>query len=201
MGAVGASEADARVLCKACGRAARFSPDGRFLFYYPGFRSKQPDPKQKLTIRLLDLASGKDRPWMEHPTDSATVSNVVGGNSEWIVVVLQAPGSTEGGRRYLVPWKEEPVPPSVWAKGGMRVPLGWRAAPGGNFFYGFKGSKLFLARIDSQRADFDEPQEVQFMPGSPVTFSPDDLWHMRQPGLVFSRTVPVDSVWLMELPR
>jgi serine/threonine protein kinase len=200
VGALGTSEADARVLCKACGMAQRFSPDGRFLLYYPERRVK-PDPNQKLNVRLLDLATGKDRPWVEHPTDSASVGNAVGRDSQWFLVFLRPPGSSGSERRYLVPWKEEPVPPSVWAKGGVRVPSGWRGAPGVNFFFGFKGSKLQLARIDPQRADFDEPQEVQFVPGSPVTLMPDDLWQIRQPGLVFTRKQPVDSVWLMELPR
>jgi hypothetical protein len=179
-----------------------FSPDGRFLFYSPEIHSK-PDPNQKRTVRLLELASGKDRPWAEHPTESASVGSVVGQDSQSIWVLLEPPGSYRAGRKYLVPWTEEPVPQSAWSNGARRsVPASWRGGPGLNFFYGFKDSKLLSSRIDPKTADFGEPQEVQFVPGPPVTFGPDDRWFVvRSPGLVFSRERTVHSVWLMDLPH
>ena len=56
MGDAGAGSAEARVLCKACGLVQGFSPDGRFLFYNPEAKVKD-DPKRKLTVRLLEVAS------------------------------------------------------------------------------------------------------------------------------------------------
>jgi len=73
-------------------------------------------------------------------------------------------------------------------------------SPTGNFFYFFEGLKLMAIRFDPQRAGFDEPHEVKFLPGSAVTLKPDDFWMVRGPGLVFSREVENASVWLMKLP-
>jgi hypothetical protein len=103
---------------------------------------------------------------------------------------------------YLVSCNEEPVPQSWWSNGGRRsVPASWHGGPGLNFFYGFDGSKLLVSRIDPKKADLGEPQEVQFVSGSPVTFKPDDRFVVRGPGLVFSRQGTAKSVWLMELPH
>ncbi len=58
------------------------------------------------------------------------------------------------------------------------------------------------ARFDPQRASFNEPYEVKFVPGSAVTIKPDDDWIVRGPGLVSSRLEKgTPSVWLMKLPR
>jgi serine/threonine protein kinase len=74
VGDAGAGLAESRVLCKACGLANTFSPDGRFLFHDGGAKVKD-DPKRKSTVRLLEVASGKDRLWLEHPTDSVFVAS------------------------------------------------------------------------------------------------------------------------------
>jgi eukaryotic-like serine/threonine-protein kinase len=116
VGDVGAGEAEARVICKRCGLAWGFSPDGRFLFHSPEYSSEDKlnqDPKRKFTVRLLELASGQDRPWVEHPTDSAIVGNAVSQASAWVMIGLRPPGSTGSWREFLVPWREEPVPQSV----------------------------------------------------------------------------------------
>ena len=217
VGGAGSSLAEARVLCKACGLPEGFSPDGRFLFYDPGAK----DSKKKLTIRLLDVASGKDRPWLEHPTDSVFAGMSLGQDSGWLFVVLSTPGSPWSRRRYLLPWRgEEPVPQAEWIKiplpdGTVEDRFGesmnreaekdagppWRVFPTGNFFYFFEGSKLMAVRLDPKTASFSAHREVKFMPGSTVTLQPDDIWTVRGQGLVFSRFEGGSSVWLMKLPR
>jgi len=205
VGDAGAGSADARVLCKACGEAEGFSPDGRFLFHDPEAKVKD-DPKRKLEVRLLEVASGKDRPWLEHPTDSVFVGNTLGQDSGWLWLVLAPPGSWWSRRRYLVRWREELVPQSEW----IRIPLPdgtgsvppWRVSPTGNFFYLFEGSKLMAVRFDPKKGSFSERHEVKFAPGSAVTPKPDDEWWVRGQGLVFSRQEGVSSsVWLMKVPR
>ena len=204
IGDPGADPAEARVLCKACGMVEAFSPDGRFLFHDPEAKVKD-DPKRRLTVRLLEVASGKDTPWLEHPADSVFIGRTLGQDARWLSLVLFPPGSPWSRRRYLVPWREEPVPQSEWIK--IPLPEGtgdarpWRISPMGDFFYLFEGSKLTAIRFDPKTAGFGGPDEVRFLPGSPVTLKPDDDWTVRGPGLVFSRQENVSSVWLMKLPR
>jgi hypothetical protein len=204
VGDAGATTAEARVLCKACGVPEGFSSDGRFLFHAPEAKVKD-DPKTKLTVWLLEVASGKDRPWLEHPTDSVRVGNKFGQDPGWLTIVASPPGSPRSSRRYLIRWREEPVPQEEWIKFPLAEGTGlfppWRVSPTGNFFYIFEGSKLTTVRFDPKTAGFGEPQEVKFVPGSEVTLKPDDDWTVRGPGLVFSRQENVSSVWLMMLPR
>ncbi len=205
VGGAGASAADARVLCKACGKVEGFSPDGRFLFYNPEASVKD-DPKTKLSVRLLEVASGKDRPWLEHPTDSVSIGGSFGQSSEWLWLTLSPQGSPGSRQGYLVPWGEEAVPVREWTK--IPLPDGnasgppWRVSPKGNFFYIFEGPKLMMVRFDPKTASFSEPREVKFVPGSTVTLKPDDDWTVRGPGLVFSSQQGASSsVWLMKLPN
>ena len=204
VGEAGATTADSRVLCKACGVPKGFSPDGRFLFHAPEVNVNY-DPKTKLTVRLLDVASGKDRPWLEHPADSVFVG-VTGRDSRWLWLVLSPAGSQGPRRGYLVPWREEPVSEAEW----IRIPLPegtgnlppWRVSPSGNFFYFFEGSRIMTVQFDPQRTSFGEPHAVKFASGSTVTPKPDDDWMVRGPGLVLSRQENLSSsVWLMKLPR
>jgi hypothetical protein len=201
MGAAGAAAANAQVLCKACGKVQQFSPDGRFLFYQPEARVN-PDSKGKLTVRLLEVASGEDKPWLQHPTDSVAVGGTLGQDSTWVWLSSTAPGSLGPRGRYLVRWRQEPVPQSEWIKIPLpdANPNAWRVSPTGSFYY-FEASKLMMVRFDPQKAKFSEPREVKFVPGSPVTFKPDDDWAVRGPGLAFSPQEYAGSVWLMKLPR
>jgi len=205
VGDAGNGPAEARILCKACGFVIGFSPDGRFLFYDPEFKIKD-YPEQRWTVRLLEVASGKDRPWLEHATDSVFVGNTLGQDSGWLTLVASPPGSPWSRRRYLVRWREDPVPQSEWIKipladgTGDRPP--WRVSPTGNFFYLFEESKLMFVRFNPKTASFGEPHDVKYMPGSAVTLKPDDVWTVRGPRLVFSRQETGSwSVWLMKLPR
>jgi serine/threonine protein kinase len=206
VGNVGAGEMEARVACKRCGLAFDFSPDGRFLFHSPEYSPEtrfKPDPKRKLTVRLLELASGQDRPWAEHPTHSAIVDSVVSQDSAWVVIELRPPGKTGSWRKFLVPWREEPVPQSVLTSGRLiEISRTWRGCPGVNFVYGFEGSKLLATHIDPKSGELGEPREIALIPGSPVVPKPDEnTWDIRGPGLVFTRDRTVNSVWLMDLPH
>ena len=188
------------IKCRACGKVRRFSPDGRFLLYNPE-ASVKPGPKRKFTIRLLELATGKDRLWLEDPSDSAFIP-VLGQDSAWLLIVLAPPGSSGIGRGYLVPWREQPVSQSEWIMIPQlgAAPDNWRVSPTGKFFYFREGSQLKAIRFNPQRADFSEPMEVKFVPGSLKLG--DNEWTIRDPGLVFSHEeVANSSVWLMKLPR
>jgi len=204
IGDVGASSAEGHVLCKACGTVQGFSRDGRFLFHDPEQKLKD-DPKTKFTVHLLEVASGIDRPWAEHPTDSVFTGDTFGQDSGWLWLTLSPPGSPGSTQRYLVLWREAAVPQPEWIK--IPPPDGtgsrpWRASPTGNFLYTFEGSKLMTARLDPRTASFSEPHEVQFMPDSTLAPKPDDEWTVRGPGLVFSSQQGTSSsVWLMKLPR
>jgi hypothetical protein len=203
LGNAGTDAAESRVLCKACGKVQRFSPDGRYLLFQPE-DMVTPDPNRKLTVRLLDLTAGKDRPWAEHPTDSVSVGGTLGLNSRWLWLALTPVGSPAPGQRYIVPWREEPVPQSEWVRIPLpdAIPNAWRVSPTGNFFYYFEGRKLMVVHFDPERAGFSKPQEVKFVQGSTVAITPADVWTVRGSGLVFSRRAPgTASVWVMKLPK
>jgi serine/threonine protein kinase len=203
VGDLGSGTAAAGVVCKACGQVQQFSPDGRSLFYSPK-ASVKPDPLRKSSVRLLDLPSGRDRPWAEHPTDSVSVVSTFGEDSQWLVVGLIPSGSQGPGRSYVVPWTNEAVSQRVLTK--IPLPDGnageWRVSPARNFAYRFEGSTMMAARFNPRTASFDEPHQVKFVPGSQVTLKPGDDWAVRRQGLIFSRVEYVNSaVWLMKLPR
>ena len=190
----GADLSAARVVCTNCGRVWRFSPDGRFLLYSPEAQSNPGSPKRKLTIHLLELASIKDRLWLEHPTESL-LAGAFGENGAWFDVAVG-----QSDRRYIVPWQEERVPDSEWLEAPTRSPA-WKPAPSGNFFYFVQEGKLMGARFDSTTRAFGQAFEVKFPLGSDVEWKPDDPWAIRGPGLVFTRQEPRGSVWLMKLPQ
>ena len=208
---VGANQAEARVLCKACGLVQEFSPDGRFLFYHPEAKVKY-DPKRKLSTALLELASGKEKPWLEHATDSVFAGVSFGPDSGWLTILLVPPGSPSSVERFLVRWTEQPPPQSDWHKipwDTINTSTHWRVSPTGNFFYLFQGSRLMAIRFHPESGGFSEPEQVNYLPGSDVKPQPVEganniglpQWTVRGPGLVFSRDEDVQSVWLMKLPQ
>src|SRR5262249_41473827 len=166
VGDAGADPGAARVVCKSCGMPRRFSPDGRFLLYSPEVQSKPGSTKRKLTVRLLELASGKDRPWLEHPAESV-LADSFGEDGMWFDV-----GVGRLDNRYIVPWREEPVPVSEWLEAPTRSPH-WEPAPSRNFFYFVQDRKLMGAQFDSKTGRFGQPFEVKFPPGSAVSWKPD----------------------------
>jgi serine/threonine protein kinase/Tol biopolymer transport system component len=206
IGNVGANAAGERTLCKSSGEIVNgFSPDGRFLFYTLGSKVKD-GGKTKLATHLIDVASGKDKPWLEHPTDSALFGDRFGADSNWVWIGLQKPGSTSVLRYFVMPWKEEEAPQAEWTPlpfpgiaGRVRS---FRVSPAGNYFYLFEGSKLMAVRFDPQTRTFGAHQEVRFPPGSEISLKPDDAWTVTGPGLVFSHAGTNNStVWLMKLPK
>ncbi len=200
VGDASAGFGDARVLCKTCGKVLQFSADGRFLFYQPQ-ASVKPDPKQKSTVRLLEVASGKDLPWLEHPSDSVGPEiDTFGEDSAWVTFSVRPPGSQNSTLYYIVRWRPEPVPPSEWVKVPL-LPSDHVILPTGNFFYFLQDSKLTAIHFNPKTRGIGEPYQVKWVPGSPVTLTSNDDWEGRGPGLVFRRAETASSVWLMKLPR
>ncbi|HYW41937.1 MAG TPA: protein kinase [Bryobacteraceae bacterium] len=200
IGDAGAARAAARPLCKGCGLALRFSADGRFLMFWPEARVALDPKRRKYTLRLLEVASGKDRPWLEHPSDSIINVGTFGDDSTWITFRLQPVGSQAPSRIYIVPWREEPVPLPEWIEVNLPTEY-YTFAPHGNFFQFFQGSRLMAIRFDPKTRTFSDPYEVTYVPGTAETPRPDDLWGIRGPGLVFSRREISSSAWLMKLPQ
>ena len=199
IGEAGAAPAAARLVCKSCGTPVRFSADGRFLVVQPEAIVK-PDPKAKYTLRLLDVATGKDRPWLEHPSDSIVSGGTFGENHAWFEITVRPVGPQRGTRKYLVPWREEPVPPAEWIE--VKIPVRYaNYAPAGNFFTFFQGDKLMAIHFDLQAHRVGEPYEVKFAPGYDVALKTEEDWGIRGPGLVLTRRETQSSVWLMKLPE
>ncbi|HTS27533.1 MAG TPA: hypothetical protein VMH81_16770 [Bryobacteraceae bacterium] len=199
VGAPGAGAATARELCKRCGFAAAFSPDGRFVLNLSNLSFKSGSPGRKMTVRLLEVASGKDRPWLEHPTDSVK-PDAFGGNGEWVAIGVKPLGSSTL-KYYLVPWREEPVPVSEWI---AVPPLGdyGHYAPATNFLYFRRDSKIVGVRFDPKTRSFGQPFDVKFPPGSAAEWkSGGGGWEIAGPGLVFIKGENHSGVWLMKLPE
>jgi hypothetical protein len=196
VGGSGSTRFNARSLCDGCGRALRFSADGRYLMFQPEARVKD-DPQRRHTVHLLDLASGADRPWLEHPTGSINLAGPFGADSAWVAIrVALQPAS----RLFAVPWRPEPVPPSEWVE-ITGAPPGANYATAGNFFQFFAGEKLMAIRFDPRTRSVSAPEEVKFLPGTAETPKANESWLIRGPGLVFSRQQQTSSAWLMKLPE
>lgn len=165
VGDAGADPGTARVVCKSSGLARRFSPGGRFLLYSPEVQSKPGPSRRKLTVRLLELASGGDRPWLEHPTESV-LADSFGEDGAWFDVRVGRPDN-----RYIVPWREEPVPVSEWLEAPTRR-ADWEPAPPRNSFYIVQDRKLMGAQFDSKTRTFGQPFEVKFPPDRPFSGNP-----------------------------
>jgi hypothetical protein len=197
VGNAGGSADSARPLCTDCGQALLFSGDGRFLLYQPEARSRF-DPKLKSTIRLLEVSSRKNKPWLEHPSDSINHIGTFGENAGWVTFEVLPVGSQSGGHRYIVPWSEEPVP-SEWVE--VKLPADSKYSSYGNFFQFFQNAKLMGIRFDAKRRALSNPSEVKYVTGSGETLKPTDDWGIRGRGLVFSRGYITKSVWLTKLPK
>uniref|UniRef100_Q01RF2 non-specific serine/threonine protein kinase n=1 Tax=Solibacter usitatus (strain Ellin6076) TaxID=234267 RepID=Q01RF2_SOLUE len=197
IGDVGAAAPPARVLCKSCGVALRFSSDGRFLFYSPETGT---DSNRKHTIRLLEVASGNDHAWLEHPSDSITGIGTFGRDRAWLAVLTSSPGSTDRSSKYIVPWREAPVPFAEWIE--IRIPTAnFNFSLTGDFFYYFRGPEMMTVRFDAKSRRVSEPYEVKFVPGSAVTVKAEDQWSIRGSTIVFMSADRTSSVWLMKLPH
>jgi tRNA A-37 threonylcarbamoyl transferase component Bud32 len=198
VGAPGTDAATARELCKHCGYAKAFSPDGRFVLYDTNPRLNSNSPERKHTVRLLEVASGTDKPWLEHPTDSVS-PDPIGANGEWVAVAVKPPGSNIF-KAYLVPWREEPVPVSEW----IEIPRPGNPffyTPTSNFCYFLRDSKILGVRFDPKTRSFGQPLDVKFPPGSAAEWKPGDEWVLAGSGLVFSRQEQHGAVWLMKVPE
>ena len=198
VGEAGSPVDSARMLCRDCGRASAFSPDGHFLLYDPG-RPVHTDPGRKAMIHLLDVSSGKDHAWLEHPTDSVELQGFTGNAGEWAVVSTRALKSGDASvRTFLIPWSEALVSPSEW----IEVPaMNAKFSADGNLAYYFKGSELEAMKFDPKTKRFSEPYQVKLAPGSQPLLNPNDPWVVRGPGIAFARQETKMAVWLMKLPQ
>src|SRR5262249_10228637 len=149
----------------------------------------------KYTLRLMDLATGKDRPWLEHPTESISISGVFGVDSQWVALRLHPPGS-DASHWMIVPWRPDPVPASEWIE-ARGVPTSANYATKGNYFHFYRGDKLMAVHFDPKTRSVSNPYEVK-LPAD--TVKPSDTKLLRGPGLVFGRPEFTSSVWLMKLP-
>jgi hypothetical protein len=198
VGEAGGPVDSARMLCKDCGRASAFSPDGRFLLYDPG-RPVHSDPGRKAIIHLLDVGSGKDHAWLEHPTDSVELEGFIGKAGEWVAVSTRAPKSGDASvRTFLVPWSEAPVSQSEW----IEVPaMNAKFSTDGNLAFFFSGNELQAMKFDQRTKRFSAPYPVKLAAGSQPLLKPNDQWVVRDPGIVFVRQETKTAVWLMKLPE
>jgi eukaryotic-like serine/threonine-protein kinase len=188
----------ARVLCRGCGRASAFSPDGRFLLYDSG-RNVRPKPDRKATIRSLDVSAGAAKLWLEDPSDSLELEGFTGEGGQWAVVSARDPHApTTSAHTFLVPWHEGPVGRSEW----IAVPVsGAKFSPTGDLTYFFKGAELWAMKFDPRTKRLGPSFEVKPLPSSEPVPRPDDQWTVRGPGIVFARVETRNSVWLMKLPK
>ena len=191
--------AAARVLCDGCGRALDFSSDGRFLFYSPE-QAPERDHEIKTTIRLMDVATGKDRPWLEHPVDSLTKAAPFGDGRTWVLVEVRQDPKAKSSRFYLVPWREVPAPVSEW----LPITIPNESAPlnygtGSYDLSFFEGDKLMLVRFDPSTKQVSAPVLMKFFDSVvPQRWPP--LAH-RGGAVVFCKAESRSSVWLMKLPE
>jgi hypothetical protein len=193
VGDAGAGLAQSRLLWQGCGRAQRFSADGRYLMFQPDARAKQ-DLKEELTIHLIDVATGQERAWLDHPSECISAANTFGAGGQWVVLRLHPPGSN-AFHFAILPWQPEPVPVSEWIdmKG---VPGNANYCPWGNYFTFGSGGKLMAIRFDPKTRSVSDPYEVKAPPGE---FRLTDRYGLRAPGLVFTHQDSTSSVWMMKL--
>jgi hypothetical protein len=192
VGEAGADPSTTHVVCKGCGVPRRFSPDGRFLLYSP---ERKPNlSNRKWTVRLMELASGKDRPWLEHPTESVWAESF-SDDGAWLAILLFPPGSAQLPKHYLVPWRNEPVPVAEWVEAPVSAQR-WGYNPSSGFLYSPRNSKFMGVRFDAKTRTFGEPFDTKAAGWKPE----DNSWQIRGPGLVYSQHETHGSVWLMKLP-
>ena len=193
---------NARMVCDGC-IPYQFSPDGRFILYGPVNTAQKSASK---AIRLVDLATDKNRSWIESQSEPIRVIDQVSGGSDWITLSVQATGSSGPERHYLVPWSKEAAPKSEW----VEISLGGKNGQHGqsypslknNFYYAFQGSKLMLKPFDAQKRHFGELRELTVPAGPEPSPKPGDGIQIFDGGLVFTRDIDSNSeVWLMKLPR
>jgi hypothetical protein len=169
--------------------------------YYSG-ATVRPDSKIKQSVRLLEVATGQQRPWLEHPSDTVTSIGFIGEDNNWLVIGLGAFGQQRTRARYIVPWRDTPIPVSEWIE--FHVPAGnvnFNYAAAGNYFTFFLNGKLMAMRFDPKRGSVGEPYELKPPAGSAAFPTSYEATWIRGPGLVFARPEQISSVWLMKLPQ
>lgn len=183
-----------RVLCKHCGSPSAFSPDSRFVFYDPNGR---PNSTLHGAVHLLEVATGKSRPWLNVPGLWA-VDSSFGEHSEWVQAYVTRGDQSLG---YLIPWREQAPPESEWVDVTRASSPDVRTTAGSNLFYEFHGKDLMALRFDpATRRLADRPFRIDPPPGSQPALEPTDPWDIGEAGIVFLHGNASGSVWLMKLP-
>jgi len=185
----------ARLVCANCGRAYRFSPDGKYLLINSAPRLGF---QRKVSTSLLELSSGRSTPWLGDENESVQADSFFGG--EWVVIRTQIPGEGTTVRYHVAPWRPTSIPRSEWADFPVRS-ANFRSSLTAPFIYCFQNSRLMVMRFDTQQRKFSEPFAVRIPPGSPAEVQPNTEWSVRGPGITFARRQSRGSVWLMKLPQ
>ena len=106
--------------------------------------------------RLLELPSGGDRPWLEHPTESV-LADSFGEDGPWFDVGVGRPDN-----RFIVSWREEPVPVSEWLEAPTRS-ADWEPAPSRPVVVQMSGGAALgrarLRRMESQPCERAKPHQ------------------------------------------
>ncbi|MBI4906263.1 MAG: serine/threonine-protein kinase [Acidobacteria bacterium] len=189
------STGDDRTLCSRCGMPVDWTPDAGLLFYDPDYRSTPDvfDPKLKRSVHLLDVRTGKGRPWIDLPDHSVLARTA--GDSGWVFVTTNRLGQMQS-RDYLVPWRETAPSQSEW----VEVPEK-QSHSFGTTIYFFQGQNLMGRRFDPRRRGFESQSfPVKMFPGSQPALGPNDEWDITPDGIVFVHEEHRGSVWLMRLP-
>jgi hypothetical protein len=187
-----------RLLCKACGRAIRFSADGRFVIYQRE-ATVQTDPKRKLTASLMEADSGKERPWLEHPSDSIVSVSTFADNLAYAIVRVSSPGTQRTKAVYVVPWREEPVRFNEWIE-VKELADNDNYSANGNTIEFVKNQQLMEMRFDLATRSFSAPYPVKLVAAFAPALMPNS-WILRDAGLVFTSRETASSVWLMKMSQ
>jgi hypothetical protein len=177
----------------------RFSRDGRFILYDPA-RPPKATPNHKRTVRLLDVASGKDSPWLEDPADSIEVVSAFGEDGSWVAIAKHPPGSQGSTGTFIVPWREAPVPAAEWIEVPVPADVYYNVAIAGNYFVYLQGSKMMVYAMDPATRSFGQPRELKWPAGAPL-YKAENSRLIRGEGLVYDREEATFSSWLMKLPQ
>lgn len=104
-------------------------------------------------------------------------------------------------RLYGVPWREEGPPESEWID-APGVGLDCNFTRRSNLLYFFRGDQLIALRFDARARRFERaPFPVGPFPGSEPALRPSDRWGIGGHGIVFARSEPQGSIWLMKVPE
>ena len=140
----GAAGGLAERVCADCGPPSGWSPDGAKIYYLTGFNGR-------VTVHLLDIASGKHHLLVEHPEYSVYAPRM-SFDGRWMTFKVDLPAGTT--QVYAAPVEDQPPPVERWATitdGGYWDDIP-RWSPGGGTIY-FVSDRDGFRCIWARRAD------------------------------------------------